>query len=240
VEIRGFLAKDTSDPRDRIRERVEALGIPSAGLIAQRHLEDRGEAGLAASLHGAEGAPQVLQEATISRTYVLWRNPEDVDDPVNLRDGAEASGAADRWPAARPKPPWMDELRRMLRYPRLWEAVQTHWARPGVDHPPLPERLIAHAEYVLTNRFREQLGIGTGPGAWAPRIPPAALQSHHVLVDGAAREGLLLDTDPHVVAVGCELDDARVVTVVVPRDALPLLRLELESAAPIVSAPVSS
>ena len=233
MEITGFVAPDAPDPRGARLAMIAGLGIPAAGLVPQRHLEDRGEMGHAGSRHrSAEGA-DALDEVTISRSYLLWRNPDDREDPVNLADLDEATRAAMEAPLERAIPAWMQEARHMLRYPRLWEAVQTHWTSPRVERRTITERLVDHAEHVLTNSFREQLGLGTGPGSWAPAIPPAALQPRAVTIDGAARPGLLLDTDPFVVGLGCELDDGRVLTSVVSRDALPLLVLEFASDVPV-------
>jgi hypothetical protein len=233
MEISGFIAEDAPDPRNARLAMIAGLGIPAAGLVPQRHLEDRGEAGHSSSRHRTADGPDVLDEVTISRTYLLWRNPDDHDDPANLADLDVVTRATLEAPLELPIPGWLHEARRMLRYPRLWEAVQTHWTREGGDRRTPGDRLIEHAEHVLTNSFREQLGLGHGPGTWAPPIPAAALQAHGIVVDGVVREGLLLDTDPFVLGLGCELDDGRVVTAVVPRDAVPLLRLELLSSDPV-------
>jgi hypothetical protein len=230
VEFAGFIAEDAPDPREARLAMIEGLGIPVAALVPQRHLEDRGEAGYSAS--GARDAGG-LDEVTISRTYLLWRNPDDHDDPLNLAELDSATSATVAAALERPVPDWLHEARRMLHYPRLWDAVQTHWSRPEAERPTVGERLIAHTEHVLTNSFREQLGLGDELDSWVQAIPPAALQPRDVVVDGATRPGLLLDTDPFVLALGCELDDGRVVTVVVDRDAVPLLQLQLVSSAPI-------
>lgn len=230
MEFSGYLAEDAPDPRDARLEQIRRLGIPVAGLVPQRHLEERGEAGVASSRRaGAE----TLEEASVSRTYLLWRNPDDHDDPMNLADLDDATRATLAAPLERPIPDWLHEARRMLRYPRLWEAVQTHWTAPGREATGTGDRLIAHAEHVLADSFREQLGLAEGPEFWPQSIPLAALQPASVVVDGGQRAGLLLDTDPFVLGLGAELDDGRVVTVVVSRDELPFLRLELASDLPV-------
>lgn len=233
MQFAGHLAEDAPDPRDGRLALIAGLGVPVAGLIPQRHLEERGEASVVSSRRRDGQGPEALEEATVSRTYLLWRNPDDHDDPVNLADLDEATRATLAAPLERPIPEWLEEARRMLRYPRLWEAVQTHWTAPGHEAVPVADRLIAHTEYVLANSFREQLGLADGPDFWPPAIPPAALQPTSVVVDGAPRAGILLDTDPFVLALGVELDDERVVTVVVPRDELPLLTLELAADLPL-------
>ena len=231
MQIVGHLAEDAPDPRPARLELIRGLGVPAAGLVPQQHLEDRGEAGHQSSRRRDGDGPEVLEDVTISRTYLLWRNPDDHDDPVNLADLDESTRAALAAPLERRIPGWLDEARRMLRYPRMWEAVQTHWVRPGGDRPTVEDRLIRHAEHVLTNSYHERLGLE--PMEWVTPIPPAALQAASIVVDGTPRSGVLLDTDPFVVGLGAELDDGRVVTVVVPRDELPHLTLELLSDLPI-------
>jgi hypothetical protein len=228
MEFAGYPAEDAPDPRVARLELIRGLGVPVAGLIPQRHLEERGEAGCSASRPSGAAGPD---ELTIGRTYLLWRNPEDHDDPVNLADLDETTRATVAAPLDRPIPAWLHEARFMLRYPRLWEAVRTHWVRPGGERRSVEDRLIEHAEHVLANSFREQLGLEAME--WAPPIRPTALQPSPVVVDGTMWEGLLLDTDPFVAGLGVELDDGRVVTVVVPRDELPFLTLELASDLPV-------
>jgi hypothetical protein len=230
VEITGFIAEDAPDPRAGRRAIIAGLGVPVAGLMPQRHLEDRGEL-----RYSSSGGPHLPDEVTISRTYLLWRNPEDHDDQVNLAELDDATRAALDAPLERPVPGWLLEGKRMLRYPRLWDAVQTHWTRPGGERPSAGERLLTHAEHILTNQFRMQLGLA--PREWVARIPAAALQPREVVVDGQPRAGLLLDTDPFVLGLATELDDGRILTAVVARDALPHLVLRFSSDIPIDGAP---
>lgn len=233
MEVAGYIPEDAPDPAGERHARIAALGIPVAGLVPQPNLEDLGELGVAESRRWQGDGPEVLVEASVSRTYLLRRNPDDRDDPANLaRLDPRTEAQLDR-PLERAIPAWLHEARRLLRFPRLWEAVQTHWTAPGEERGTVTDRLLAHAEYVLTNQYREELGLGTGPGSWAPPIPPAALQPAPVVVDGTPRPGLLLDTDPFVQGLGVELADGRMVTVVVARDALPLLRLELADDLPL-------
>jgi hypothetical protein len=227
VEFGGHLAEDAPDPRDAQRARVVRLGVPAAGLVLQRHLEDLGVEAVAVS-RTSVGPDERVDEVSLSRSYTVWRNPDDHEDPVNLRELDEATGRALAKRPALPGPVWLDALRDRLRYPSLWEAVQTHWVRPGGEPRSVADRLIAHAEYVLTNVFREELGLH-GDADWAPPVPPAALQASRVVVDGVERDGLLLDTDPFVLGLGAELEDGRVLTAVLPRDELPLVVLRFAS-----------
>ena len=233
MQVRGFIAEDAPDPREGRLAIIAGLGIPVAGLIPQRHLEDLGEAGHSSSRSGVRGGPQVLDDVTISQTYLVWRNPDDHDDSANLADLDDRTRGALDAPLVRPIPAWLQEAKRMLRYPRIWDAVETHWTRPDGERQSVAERLIGHAEHVLTNRFREQLGLGHDPGSWVDPIPPAALQSRPVIVDGTARDGLLLDTDPFVLGLATALDDGRILTAVIPRDLLPYVVPEFASDVPI-------
>ncbi|WP_375387885.1 hypothetical protein [uncultured Amnibacterium sp.] len=233
MQISGHVTEDTPDPHDHVRERVGSLGIAAAGLVPQRHLEDRGVEGISESRHQDADGPEVLEEVTLSRSYVLWRDPDDRSSPRNLAQLDDALRAALDRPQERPLPKWLLDARERLRYPHLWEAVHTSWTAPGTDPQTVEDRVAGHAENVLLNRFRRELGLGDDDLMAEVVVPRNALQPHEVVVDGVPRPGLLLDTDPFVLAVGVALDDGRVVTVVVPRDELPLVRLELASDLPL-------
>lgn len=228
MHFAGYVDEDTPDPAaERIR-RIAGFGLDVAGFVAQRHLEDSGEPGVMYSSGSGEVSPDTV---TVARTYLLWRNPDDHADPANLAELDDVSARSLDAPLERPLPPWLHEARRRMRYPHLWEAVQTHWWADGIDRPALAQSLIGQAEYILTNRFREQLGLGTLDD-WVT-VPERALQSSVVVVDGEERAGLLLDTDPFVFAVATALDDGRVLTAVVPRDDLPLITVAFRSSLPL-------
>ena len=75
MEIVGFLSEDAPDPRDARLAMIEGLGIPVAGLVPQRHLEDRGEAGYSAPRGRVGDGPEVLEQITVSRAYLLVVEP---------------------------------------------------------------------------------------------------------------------------------------------------------------------
>lgn len=227
MHFAGYVAEDAPDPSEGRRTLVAQLGVAVAGFVDQPHLERPGELG--AAISGPTG--QAAESVTVSWSHLLWRNPKDHDDPANLADLDEATRAALDGPLDRPLPPWLHAARRRMRYPMLWEAVETHWWRSVRDRRSAAELLTGHAEYILTNRFGDELGL-TWP-EWVRSIPSAALQPSTVVVDGAGRAGLLLDTDPFVLGVATELDDGRILTAVVPRADLPFVTLEFRSDVPL-------
>jgi hypothetical protein len=114
-----------------------------------------------------------------------------------------------------------------MRYPMLWECARTRWSRePGVFDTVRPQ-LVAHVNHILINQFRQTRAVGEDPPykldnpvderRIEPDIP--------VLVDGTARNGFRIDTDPDVYGVGVDLGRHAVLTAAIPRDALPYLQV---------------
>lgn len=230
MDFVGVLGADAPDPELEQRAVVRALGFDVAGLVAQRHLEDSGSLGVQTS--ESDG---VLVRATVSRQYTLWRNPDDRGDPVNLA----ALDDERRWSLEEvppwPRPAWLIAGVERMRYPMLWEAVQTHWSVPGATRPTATATLVEQMRHVLMNRCRDEHGIpDPTEHPWPVLVDERSVQSGHpVLVDGVERPGLLLDTDPFVLGLATVLDDGRVLTAVLPRDELPLLTVAFDSAAPL-------
>jgi len=228
MEIVGITPADAPDPRDEIRARVAGWSTPVYGLTPQPHLQFDGDLAIAV---GSAGAGET--ERSVSLSYRYWRNPEHPDDPGNLLDlDAETRASLDSV-SAWPRPRWMTDAVERMRYPVLIEAVRTSWTHdPGSRHD-LPAQLRAHADHVLRNAFRRQLGLPAGPTddqGW--RVRPAAVDATATLrVDGNDLPAAQIDTDPFVYAVGATLADDLVVTVVVPRDRLGDLSLDLERVA---------
>lgn len=114
------------------------MPVPVYGLVAQRHLEDWDAFGVNTSTHD-----DVLDSCDVSISYTLWRNPEYIDDPVNLAAPAAPDGEPGTWfdeavgrrhrAALRERPDWLLERLRRMRYPMLWECVTTHWCAPPRD-----------------------------------------------------------------------------------------------------------
>lgn len=226
----GVLSADAPDPEIARRAAARSLGFGIAGLVAQRHLENFGSVGVQTG--ESDG---VRDSATVSRQYTLWRNPEDHDDPVNLAAMDDERRRSLEEVPPWPRPDWLVATVERMRYPMLWEAVQTHWSRRGTTRPSPPEALVQHVQYVLVNGYRDELALPeSSEDPWPTLVDERSVQSGHpVLVDGVERPGLLLDTNPFVLGLATELDDGRLLTAVLPRDELPLLTIAFDSATPL-------
>lgn len=231
MQFAGITPVDAPDPQDELRAKVARLGFDVAGLIEQPHLEYWGALGLGEQRRGT-GDSAVTEQATVALSYTLWRNPQNHGDPANLRELDDATRLALEAAPPWPRPAWILRTVERMRYPMIWEAVQTHWTAPGIPPQPPADRLVAHVEHVLNNRFRDEHRLP--PMSERPWVSPVGAGSvqhdHPVIVDGVERAGLLVDTDPFVIGIGAVLDDGRVLTSVIPRDALPLLRIAFASA----------
>ncbi len=203
------------DPGLRWREQARQLPVPIVGLVPQPHLEDWGALGVGTGTRNG-----VLDSCEVSIGYTLWRNPDDPDDPVNLAElDQEQRRALEKEPPW-PRPPWLVEHVRRMRYPMLWECVRTRWNREPEVFDTIQTQLVAHVNHILINQFRQTPDAGDTPvdeRCVEPGIP--------VLVDGVTREGFRIDTDPHVYGVGVDLDARTVLTAAIPRDALPFIEI---------------
>lgn len=226
MRIVGLLPPDAPDPRIAAEARLQQIAFPVLGLEPQPALEDYGDIGFEEST-----GPSGLHELTVGLSYLLRRDPAHPDDPINLVDPEDASRPELMVDPAWPRPEWLVRMTERMRYPHLWEAVWTTWTRDRVGAADLPARLVHHANHVLMNRFHEELGVPFGAfddPSWKVKesaVNPAVA----ITVDGVRFAASEIDTDPFVYAVGVTLDDARVATVVVPRDELPYVRLALHT-----------
>ncbi|MDR2323636.1 MAG: hypothetical protein LBE60_18560 [Microbacterium sp.] len=226
--ISGVLPPDAPDPRIERAEMVRALPFAIYGLVSQPSLEDLDSIGLA-FVGGFERSTQTA----VSVTYTLWRNPDDHDDPANLAELDEITRESlDRDPPW-PRPRWLIEQAELMRYPMLWEAVRTTWTADAQEYQSLPNQLVQHVNYILMNRFRAELGIPDGPPSGPPGDEPwhtrlsAVNPRARLEVDGHQVDAVEIDTDPFVYGIGAQLSPEIVVTVVIPRADLPLIRLAL-------------
>ncbi|MEV4686083.1 hypothetical protein [Microbacterium sp. LWH3-1.2] len=163
----------------------------------------------------------------MSISATLWRNPVDKSDPVNLAVLDDSTRRSIDETPPWPRPAWLIEHVERMRYPMLWEAVQTSWQRKDSEHTTLAARLVHHANHILMNQFREELGLGLhdgdSPALTSVRVVRGGVD---VLIDGALFSGAEIDTDPFVYAVGARLPSGGTLTAVVPREHLRYVTLE--------------
>jgi hypothetical protein len=233
MHFAGAVSSDQPDPMEEWRKQARALGIPVAGLAPHRHLEDWGISGVTMNASDDSRIDEpVVQSATLSRSYTVLRNPDSRDDPVNLADMEESLTAAVDRRTPDDRPAWMVRLLERMRYPMLWEAVQTHWS-PTPEEWDINELLTAHVDFVLHNRFRAENGLGDPTAErWVSLVKRDAARPSEVIVDGAVANGVIIDTDPFVFGIAAPLDDKRVFTAVVTRAFLDLVPLEFVSDVP--------
>jgi hypothetical protein len=220
MQFAGVLPEDAPDPRVRRAERLKDMPIPIVELVPQPSVEfvDIGVSGT-----GSGGG---VVEMTVSVSATLWRNPDDKSDPVNLADLDAATRRAIEDVPPWPRPAWLVESVERMRYPMLWEAVQTTWHRGETGHSTLSALLVQHTNYILMNQFREQLGVSVHDWS-SPALTSEGVvrRGVDVLLDGAVFSGAEIDTDPFVYAVGAKLPSGGTLTAVVPREHLPYLTL---------------
>ncbi|MGA0568379.1 hypothetical protein ACO2Q7_13680 [Rathayibacter sp. KR2-224] len=199
------------------------MPVPVMGFVLQPTLEDANMENTV-SQQGTTG----LSQMAVSINYTLWRNPDDRSDPVNLAEIDEATRRALDETAPRPRPAWLIEMAERRRYPMLWEAVRTTWTRDASEFSTPSRLLIDHANHILMNGFRKELGLGdmAVDRFVSPLTERAINREAVVTVDGAEVSALEIDTDPLVYAIGAELSSDTVLTAVVPRDELAYIRLE--------------
>lgn len=224
MQYAGVVSMDAPDPRVEADARVRELPFRVFELRSQPALTRVPGAGFAEAT-GSAGRT----ESSASFTFTLWRHPEDHSDPRNEieLDPQVRRSLEEEPPWGRPA--WLIEQAQLFKYPMLWEAVRTTWhASAETEHASLAQQLVDHANHVLRNAFREELGLPAGPsddGGW--EVKPSAVAAASVAVDGVDRAAVQIDTDPFVYAVGFRVDEHVVCTTVVPRDSLPLIDLAL-------------
>ena len=212
MRFAGIISEDEPDPRLRWREQARQMPVPIFGLVRQPHLEDWDAVGI-----GSGTRDGVLESCEASISYTLWRNPDEFDDPANLAELDQEQRRALEAEPPGPRPPWLVELVRRMRYPMLWECVRTRWCREPSEFDAAPALLVAHVNDILVNRFQQDL---------ANPVDQRCVEADvAVLVDGMAREGFRLDTDPQVYGLGVDLDAHTVLTAAIPRDALPYVEV---------------
>jgi hypothetical protein len=223
MHFAGVLPEDAPDPRRGQAEKLKLMPVPLMGLVVQSSLEDVSMESVA---YGQDATGYVEMAASIS--YTLWRNPDDRSDPINLAVLDEKTRRSLDEVPPWPRPVWLVEQVERMRYPLLWEAVRTTWHRDPSELSAPRRVLIDHANYVLMNRFREELGLGEiSSDRFAARLTERAVNDRmSVRVDGVEKPAIEIDADPYVYAIGAEIGAGTVVTAVVPRDELDYVRIE--------------
>ena len=163
MQFAGVLPEDAPDPRLEREERLKDMPVPIVVLVPQPSVEfvDFGVS--------TTGSASGIDAMTVSMSATLWRNPVNKSDPVNLADLDEATRRALDEVPPWPRPAWLVESVERMRYPMLWEAVQTTWHREETERSTLDSLLVQHTNHILMNQFREQLGLGLCSGCKAPR-----------------------------------------------------------------------
>jgi hypothetical protein len=211
------LPEDAPDPGELIRAQARQMPVPVLGLVPQPHIEDWDAIGV--SMGTRDG---ILESCEVSIGYTLWRNPDEPTDPANLAELDEnrrrALAAQPPWP----RPRWLVEQVDRMRYPMLWECVRTRWCRDRDPSDDARLALLGHVNHVLLNRFPPDVAPSHMDSVVDARgVEPGS----PVVVDGVARDGVRLNTDPDVYGLGVDLGAGGVVTAVIPRDALRYLHL---------------
>jgi hypothetical protein len=225
--IEGVVPEDAPDPRLRVVDQLRQMRVPILGLVPQRHVEDWGGFGVQSAHHD-----DVVDEMAATLSYTFWRNPDDRADPANLAELDERTREAlDRQPAG-PLPGWITDSIARMRYPMLWEAVRTTWLRDP-SRRDVRSALVEHVNYVLVNQFGASYpGDPHRRAGGHPLVDERSVESGFgIAVNGASVDGVRLDTDPHVFGVGADLGAGGILTAVIPRDALPVIRLAFSTRA---------
>ena len=104
-----------------------------------------------------------------------------------------------------------------MRYPQLWEAVRTTWNRDLPADTSLVRELVDHANHVLMNQYRDESVPEQQSGIEPGVAEEFADLAGTVTVDGIPVPAAVIDTHPHVYAVGARTAPRTVVTAVLPR-----------------------
>lgn len=222
MQVGGIIPESAPDPMLGIVEQLRQMPIPIFGLVPQPNVEDWGGFGLQSARHN-----DIVDDLTATLSYTLWRNPENRTDPSNLADLDDRTRAALEYEPPWPRPQWILEAVRRARYPMLWEAVRTTWARDPSQQD-VRGALVDHVNHIIINQFG-----GSYPSSpldkpdGHPLVDERSIESGlAIVIDGAEADGVRIDTDPDVIGVGANLSGGGMLTAVVPRDELPFIRLE--------------
>jgi len=219
-----FVDRDPKDfpPPPSVDETAEQFAVPLMAFVQQPSLTELGVATVGSSSGGGSTSLD-----SVAITYTWWRKPEDKDDPVNLADLTARERESLEAEPVRPLPDWMLEIRRLMQYPSIWEAIMTTRAL-DVEWQSPKSVLVDHANHILTNTFREQRVSGGFPGSLNAPVREQHIEPFDVLVDGVNSPGMRIDSDSDVYALGANLGD-RKLTAVIAREYLPHVTLAFET-----------
>lgn len=227
MQFAGVLPEDAPDPRLERGELLKRMPIPIIEFAAQPSLE------VADFNVSTTGSGRGLDEMAVSVSATLWRNPVDKSDPVNLADLDDVTRRSIEEVPPWPRPAWLIEYVERMRYPMLWEAVQTTWHREESERSTLDVLLAHHTNHILMNQFRQELGLSAHDWDSAALTSERAVRRGvDVMIDGVPISGVEIDTDPFVYAVGAKLPRGGTLTAVIPREHLPYLTLEFVQRSP--------
>lgn len=230
MQVSGILPEDAPDPAIERWRSAERFPLPVVSLVPQPHLELIGAPGRATST-SSDARGTVTTSDEIALSYTLWRHPDDRSDPRNLAELDERTRRSLDDPPPWPRPAWLVQAAERFRYPMLTELVRTSWWADAATRPDAATALRRHAEHILRNNFREELGLPTPPTRMHEvEVSSAAIEHGIALVlDRAEVDGVRLDTDPFVFGVAADLGPHGTFSAVVSRDDLPLLDFSFRS-----------
>lgn len=230
MELGEVLAEDAPDPADRQWETIARMPFPVFGLVPQPTIE---ECGLSSHGSGFDGAG--LREGNVGLSYIVIHDPTNRSDPTNFADlEDDIRQQLDVVPVS-PYTEWLAARIERQRYPMLHNAVRTTWHRDPENGPSLAQTLVDHVADVLTTSFRPERGLEGKLSSLppAPDMTLAGVQYDAFLtVNGVSHPAARIDTDPHVFAIGTQLNDSTFVTALVSRDELPHFVIELATRQP--------
>ncbi|BDZ52183.1 hypothetical protein GCM10025867_44240 [Frondihabitans sucicola] len=221
MEFSGSISPDHPAPPS-VDEVSRVFTVPLMTLAAQSALTELGVGTMSGS---SNGEAAVLEVVSIS--FTLWRNPADPEDPANLAELSEEQQRAVDLVPTTPLPAWMVERLRLMRYPMLWEAVQTT-RESGEGRETVEAVLVGHVNHIVTNSFRDERVRGDFPGELDSPVTEKHIERVPVVVDGMEVPGVRIDTDPDVFGLGVALE-GRIATAVVAREFLPRVTLAFET-----------
>ncbi|MGH3653805.1 hypothetical protein [Glutamicibacter sp.] len=218
----GRVDAATPDPRIAQAEQLKLMPVPVMGLSVQPLVDDAGYLSVQDNYddHG-------LCDMSVSVSYTLWKAEVDRSKSLGGLEQDAVEGVVPGSVHQYRLPRWLAEYVRRMNYPQLFEAVRTTWTRDSEAGQTLAAALVDHANYVLINQFRQELGLPQESSA----IPPLILTEKtvngqaEVHIEDSKTAGAEIDTDPYIYAAGVEFPSGALMTAVLPRKYLDQLEL---------------